>query len=333
MSIPQGLPSLISASVGTLGKARNVPADVQCIQYLFNLITPKTALPLAENGASDAQLVERISQYQSIQLKFTQPDGVIDPVGRTFGSLLEDALKASEAGQSSDVIRARVNQYLSRARALVEVEQRKQQLVVQATCDGGVTLTEADFQTASTALGNGIPVNIIKAFAAVESGGRSGFGPAHLPMIAFEGHIFRKYTQQKYDKTHPLLSYPYLVKAGPQWRANNKDQTQAWQTLAAAFELDPTAALMSASWGMFQVMGFNFAACGYGTVFEFAAAMKLNAGQQLMAFVGFCRKKPALVTAMKNKDYVGMAVNYNGKDFGDYDRRIQRAYEALERKK
>ena len=333
MPILQGLPSLISASVGTLGKARNVPADVQCIQYLFNLITPKNALPLAENGVSDGQLVQRISQFQSIQLKFTQPDGVIDPGGRTFGRLIEDALKASQGGQGSDVIRARVNQYLSRARALVEAEQRKQQLVVQATCDGGVTLTEADFQRASTGLGNGISVNIIKAFAAVESGGRSGFGPAYMPVIAFEGHIFRKYTQQKYDKTHPLLSYPYLVKAGPQWRTNNKDQTKAWQTMAAAFELDPEAALMSASWGMFQVMGFNFAACGYGTVFEFAAAMKLNAGQQLMAFVGFCRKKPALVKAMKNKDYIGMAGNYNGKDFGDYDRRIQRAYETLERKK
>lgn len=33
----QGLPRLISASVGAPGKARNLPADVQCIQYLFNL--------------------------------------------------------------------------------------------------------------------------------------------------------------------------------------------------------------------------------------------------------------------------------------------------------
>jgi len=333
MTMPQGLTSLIGASVGTPGRARNVPADVQCIQYLFNLIAPKTALPLAENGQGDAQLALRISHYQLNQLKFAQPDGVIDPGGRTFNRLVEDALKAVPGVQGSDVIRVRVNQYLVRARALLEAEQRRQLLVTQPTCDGGVALTDADFQRAAAALGNGISVNVIKAFATVESGGRSGFGPAYMPVIAFEGHIFRKYTQQKYDKTHPFLSYPYLIKAGPQWRANNKDQTKAWQTLAAAFDLDPTAALMAASWGMFQVMGFNFVACGYGTVFEFVAAMKINAGQQLMAFVAFCRRNPALVKAMKNKDYVGMARNYNGKDYGNYDVLMQKAYEKFEGKK
>lgn len=307
MTSPPVLPSLISASVGTPGKARNVAADVQSIQRLFNLITPKPAVPLLEDGKSGPLLVQRISDYQASRLKVAKPDGVIDPAGLTFKSLLDDARKTTEPD--------------------------KLQLVTESTCDGGVTLTDADYQRAATALGNGISVNIIKAFATVESGGRSGFGPAKMPVIAFEGHIFRKYTQQKYDKTHPFLSYPYLEKAGPQWRANNKDQAKAWQTLVAAFNLDPEAALMSASYGMFQIMGFNFAACGYKNVFDFVTALKLNAGEQLMAFVGFCRKNPALVKAMKTKDYVGMASNYNGKDYGDYDKRIQKAFDALEKKK
>lgn len=312
----QGLPSLISASVGTPGRARNVPADVQYIQRLFNLIAAGSGPALVEDGKCGPLLLRRINNYQLNRLKVANPDGVIDPAGRTFNSLVEDARKADPGAQPP-----------------IQPEPGKQQLLTQPTCDGGVTLTEADFQSAATQLGNGISVNIIKAFATVESGGRSGFGPAKLPMIAYEGHIFRKYTQQKYDKAYPLLSYPYTVKAGPQWRANNKDQAKAWETLAAAYKLDPAAALMSVSWGMFQIMGFNYAACGYGTVSAFAAAMKINAGQQLKAFIGFCRKNPALVKAMKNKDYLGMASNYNGKDYGDYDRRIQKAYEALERKK
>lgn len=49
----QGLPRLISASVGAPGKARNLPADVQCIQYLFNLIIPKMGFALQENGKCD----------------------------------------------------------------------------------------------------------------------------------------------------------------------------------------------------------------------------------------------------------------------------------------
>ena len=214
----------------------------------------------------------------------------------------------------------------------MQPEPDKRQLVTRFTCDGSVTLTEADFQGAAAQLGNGISVNLIKAFATVESGGRSGFGPAKMPVIAFEGHIFRKYTQRKYDASYPLLSYPYKEPAGAQWRANNKDQAKAWETLIAAFNLDPNAALMSASWGMFQIMGFNFAACGYASVVEYVTVMKVNAGQQLMAFVGFCRKNPALVKAMKNKDYVGMASLYNGKDYGDYDKRIKKAFDALEKK-
>lgn len=58
----QGLPRLISASVGAPGKARNLPADVQCIQYLFNLIIPKLGFPLAENGKCDGQLVQCIDR-------------------------------------------------------------------------------------------------------------------------------------------------------------------------------------------------------------------------------------------------------------------------------
>ncbi|WP_426136112.1 N-acetylmuramidase family protein [Pseudomonas sp. PWP3-1b2] len=316
MTSLQGLPISIKASVGTPGKAVNDPADVRSIQHLFNLIKSTSDLPLVEDGKSGPKLVQRISAYQVARLKAKNPDGVIDANGQTFKSLVEDAGKATPSVQ-----------------APVQPEKDRQQWLTEVTCDGGVTLTEADFKNAAAQLGNGISVNLIKAFATVESGGRSGFGPAKLPVIAFEGHTFRKYTGNSYDKSHPLLSYPYLVKAGPQWRANNRDQATAWRTLADAFKLDPQAALKSASYGMFQIMGFNFAACGYKNVTDFVVAMKLNAGNHLKAFVGFCSKTPPLIKAMRNKDYVGMASNYNGDDYGDYDKRIKKAYEALEQKK
>lgn len=344
----QGLPRLISASVGAPGKARNLPADVQCIQYLFNLIIPKLGFPLAENGKCDGQLVQCISQYQFRHLKYAHPDGVIDPTGKTFNSLIEEAVKVpvkafptlripsflnTFGNNQGGAVQATVNVYLDRMRAVIEAERRNRQLMLQATCDGGMTLSESDFQNAATQLGSGISVNIIKAFATVESGGRSGFGPAKLPVIAFEGHLFQRYTKHIYDQAHPLLSYTYKKKAGPQWQINNKDQTKAWETMATAFALDQEAALMSASWGMFQIMGFNFASCGYKTVFEFSAALKVNAGNQLKAFLGFCSKSPALMKAMKTKDFTGMARNYNGEDYGNYDVLMQKAYEKLEGKK
>ncbi|MGY2411630.1 N-acetylmuramidase family protein [Pseudomonas pergaminensis] len=344
----QGLPRLISASVGAPGKARNLPSDVQCIQYLFNLIIPKMGFPLAENGKCDGQLVQCISQYQFRHLKYAHPDGVIDPTGKTFNSLIEEAVKVpvkafpsmripsflnAFGNNQGDAVQATVNVYLDRMRAMIEAERRNRQLMLQATCDGGMTLTDTDFQNAAKQLGNGISVNVIRAFATVESGGRSGFGPAKLPIIAFEGHQFRKYTKHIYDQAHPLLSYIYVRKAGPQWQVNNKDQVKAWETMATAFALDQEAALMSASWGMFQTMGFNYASCGYKTVFEFAAALKVNVGNQLKAFLAFCANSPALITAMKAKDFTSMARNYNGKDYGNYDVLMREAYEKLEGKK
>src|SRR4051794_5104525 len=92
-----------------------------------------------------------------------------------------------------------------------------------------VKLTEADFDEAARTLGAGVSPAIIRAFAEVESGGKSGFGPEGLPVIAYEGHIFRKYTNKAYDQDHPLLSYKYAMKAGPEWKTNNKDQATAWK--------------------------------------------------------------------------------------------------------
>jgi hypothetical protein len=187
-------------------------------------------------------------------------------------------------------------------------------------------LTAADFERAAAALGPGVSTAMVRAFAHVESGGKNGFGSDGRPVIAFEGHIFRKYTHKAYDKKYPLLSYPYTQKAGAEWKTNNKDQVAAWATLESAMALDEDAALMACSWGMFQVMGFNYADCGYKSVQSFVAAMRAGEKGQLEAFVGFCKKRNALVTALREMDYVQMATIYNGKDYGDYDKRIEKAY-------
>lgn len=187
-------------------------------------------------------------------------------------------------------------------------------------------ISPAEFEAAAQQLGGGIPVALLRAFAEVESGGKSGFGPLGLPVIAFEGHWFRKFTHKVYDVTHPFLSYPYVKKAGPEWVHNNKDQVTAWKTLEEALALNHDAALKSCSWGMFQVMGFNYASCGYKTVDDFVAAMKAGEAGQLLAFVGFCKANPACLEAMRKKDFKGMAIGYNGPDYGDYDKRIEKAY-------
>ena len=96
MTTSADLSGAIGASVGTAAKASNVPADVKFIQQLFNLIAPTSATPLVVDGKCGPLLIQRISDFQKTRLNVISPDGVIDPGGRTFKSLLEDARKAGQ---------------------------------------------------------------------------------------------------------------------------------------------------------------------------------------------------------------------------------------------
>lgn len=196
----------------------------------------------------------------------------------------------------------------------------------------GAKVTTLDFENAAKALGANVEAAMIHAFAVVESGGKSGFGASGFPKIAYEGHIFRKYTKHVYDKSYPLLSYPYSKKAGPEWQVNNKDDATALATLKKAMLLDQKAAYMACSWGMFQIMGFNFSSCGFATVEAFVDAMKAGEAGQLQAFVGFCKSTPGLKDALAKKDFVKCAILYNGDDYGDYDKRISKEYKKFSAK-
>ena len=112
------------------------------------------------------------------------------------------------------------------------------------------TLTEQDFQRASKKLRCEVPA--IKAVAEVESRGK-GFYASGFPVVLFERHIFRKYTQGRYNKTHPHLSGP----AG-NYGAAGQNQINKFNE---AFKLNPIAAMKSCSWGKFQIMGFNYEIC------------------------------------------------------------------------
>lgn len=225
--------------------------------------------------------------------------------------------------------RVLVNNFLAFYTDEQSIKTRSAKRAVTEKVGSAGKLTDEDFKQAAIKLGNGIPVELIKAFAIVESGGRSGFGPEGLPVIAFEGHLFRRYTKNKYDETHPLLSYIYAEKAGPEWKINNKNQAAAWKTLTSAMELDVDAALMACSWGMFQVLGANYYKTGHRTVKEFVQEMKKGETGQLNIFVNFCIKTKGMIAALQTKDFRNMARLYNGDDYGDYDVRISRTFKKL----
>lgn len=178
-------------------------------------------------------------------------------------------------------------------------------------------LTDKDYRTAAEALG--VDVATIKAVAEVESAG-DGFLSNGQPKILFEGHWYHKLTGGKYtNPENANISYP-------SWKRDYYRENQHAR-LAKAVRLDREAALKSASWGKFQIMGFNFAKAGFPNLQSFINAMYRSEGAQLMAFVNFV-KNTGLAAPLRKKDWAGFARGYNGPGYAKnrYDVKLANAY-------
>ena len=149
------------------------------------------------------------------------------------------------------------------------------------------------------------PVAAVKAVAQVESRG-DGFDVKDRPLILFERHKFAQYTNGKYSKTHPNISNPT---AGGYGRSSEQ-----YDRYTEAFILDPTAAMLSTSWGKFQIMGFNFAICGFKTIDDFVFAMQESESKHLEAFVNYVNQNN-LAIYLQNLDWARFAKGYNGIDY------------------
>jgi N-acetylmuramidase len=125
----------------------------------------------------------------------------------------------------------------------------------------------------------GCEVEAMMAVAAVESSG-SGFNPDGTPVSLFEGHWFSKLTKGVYDVSHPTISYPKWTREfyGKTWEAERA-------RLQEAIALDRPAALMSASYGVFQIMGLNHGYCGFPGPESFYTAMCRDENEQLAALL------------------------------------------------
>ena len=164
----------------------------------------------------------------------------------------------------------------------------------------------------------------------LELDGPGGFidGP-HLPKILFEAHKFHKYTNGRFTKSHPNLS-------SRRWNRKLYIGGQGeWARLHAAMKLDRRAALMSASVGGGQIMGFNYKLAGYNSVEEFWTAQKTSEREHLEAFANFIinsRLGRALrQVSRRHADCKAIAKGYNGSGYWmhkpGYHIRIARAYD------
>ena len=148
---------------------------------------------------------------------------------------------------------------------------------------------------------------------AVETSG-CGYLPDRRPQILYERHIFHRLTQGQYDDGD--ISDPSPGGYGAMG-------AHQYDRLAAAMAEDTDAALQSASWGIGQIMGENYAGAGFQNVEDMVTAMCASEDQQLAAMASFLVNNN-LQTALAVHDWSTFAHGYNGPNYAinHYDVRL-----------
>jgi len=101
--------------------------------------------------------------------------------------------------------------------------------------------------------------------------------------------------------------------------------------LAKAVAIDRECALQSASWGLFQIMGFHWKALGYASVQAFINDQYASEGKQLGTFVKFVQINPGMLAALRAKDWAKFAKLYNGPEYikNNYHTKLALAYASF----
>jgi hypothetical protein len=184
-----------------------------------------------------------------------------------------------------------------------------------------MSLTNKDFENAGSKIG--VEPAKIRAVDEIESLG-SGFLENGEPKILFEAHWFHKLTDGEYTEDHSNIS-------SRRWDRSLYEGGQAeHDRLQKAVKLDREAALQSASWGRYQIMGFNWDKCGYESLQKFINAMYRSEADHLDAFVEFIKSED-IVDELRESDWHGFARVYNGPGYkkNHYAERMKESYEKF----
>lgn len=166
----------------------------------------------------------------------------------------------------------------------------------------------------------GVGEDELHAFIDVETAG-GGFDSQGRPRILFERHKFYLFV--------PKEKRAAAIKAGlaSQTPGGYGKESEQYPKLFRAMQIDVHAALMSCSWGLAQVMGFNHKLAGYDTVEDMVTAFMADEENHLAAAVRFI-KATKLDDELRRHDWAGFASGYNGAKYriNRYDEKLAAAY-------
>lgn len=171
---------------------------------------------------------------------------------------------------------------------------------------------------------------LLKAVHVVECGGGDGFLPSGRPKILFEAHQFYKYLKQKRGADFASdISGKYTNICWPNWdRKKYFGGEREWERLELARSIDYDVANLATSWGLGQIMGFNYALAGCSSIDEFVQRNMFSTAEQMFMF-GIFLQQSGLLHKLRRKDWAGFAKGYNGSSYAQnsYDIKLKQAYE------
>jgi hypothetical protein len=159
------------------------------------------------------------------------------------------------------------------------------------------------------ALDMGVDPLVLQAIMSVESN-EKGWGPTGRVMLRFEPHVFFRKTGRTVllpGMTEPVASQTGRRRGG---------QSEEWQAYETASKIDAEAAAQSTSWGIGQIMGFNYKAIGYSSAVEMVADFDARLEAQLIGMVKFIRSNSRAYNALLRSDLPAFVDAYNGADVG-----------------
>jgi hypothetical protein len=189
-------------------------------------------------------------------------------------------------------------------------------------------LSQADLDRAASTLH--VDPAAIKAVYEVEAGGAGFLGLR--PKLLFEGHVFwRRIADSGRDPAALARGNEDILYE--KWTAAHYlGGLGEYARLDRARTIDPVAAVESASWGLFQIMGLNHAAAGFANVDDFVTAMNRCESAHLDAFATFLLDTvdngKSLRDWLAAGDWPRFARAYNGPGYrkNRYDDKLARAY-------
>ena len=179
----------------------------------------------------------------------------------------------------------------------------------------------------------GVAPEALKAVRDVESLGY-GFLGSGKAVILFEGHVFWNKLKkaganpEQFQSGNEDILYPKFIAGNPVYKKDQHARLEKAASLDIPGVDAASLAHQSASWGLFQIMGFHHDRLGFPSVHDFCNAMNRSESDQFDIFLRFLQAENML-DALRQLKWADFARRYNGEKYAEnrYDVRLATFYQ------